>query len=332
MGTGANQGMCYNAGTIGYCNKYDCSTSSGVQTVNAFLYGEGFETIPDIKMEPRKTEESYCVNKYTHCQAKNGTKLGDETVCSWIPAGCNLGIEAQCNECTHPASVKKGDDGLYHPNDYGYRVIINSARNEKGRYAGFATCPTGYKKCSGYGCCYRYCYLDNVADCRTGDILASCPSGSCTRSDTLAPGATRVAHVYYNYNRNLRLISLAKGIPSMNWDDAQASAPNYAPAGFESHPIIGKTKWRLPTSGGDVRPTPTYNGYYASTGPYMAYYGPANTEGTGIYSTYWTTREGPLQEGETIPSTAYRGQIGDGDVQELKEYKRNIIYLLDYKY
>ncbi len=336
MGTGANYGTCRMADVYSYCNRTTCAYE-GADWIKGWLHWNGLdEDVATMKSEPRSMEESFCVNKYTHCESKDGTKLGDDTVCGMVPAGCNLGIEAECNRCYHVYSVYKGDDGLYHKNDAAHRggmtIVTNSCRNTN-RYSGVETCPTGFKKCGGgYGCCYKYCYDNNPAACVSGDILATCPSGNCVRGNTLAPGSVGVAHVYYNAGGHMHLLNKNKGVGSKTWDEAQEYVKTYAPDGLTEHPIVGVGHWKLPVYSGDVRPSPTYQGYYTSQQIYMAYYGPAAGEGWGSQGHSWTSREGEAPEDGGTPVTGIRVNMGDSDTEESKSIKRGLIMINDYTY
>ena len=280
---GVNKGMCLVEGPTGYCVTYPYGVYIGIDS--AFLSPNGLPTL-NIRTTPKKTEDAYCVNKYTHCQAKDGTQLGDSDVCALVPAGCNLGIESACNRCYHKVSVKKGDDNLYHLNDY--TIMINSCRNDV-TYQGFDKCPAGFKKGKGgYNNCYKDCYTSD-------------PS-KCTYSDVLKENGKVIGVVYYNNGSSLRIASTA--LKYGNWFDAKDWAANYAPTGFESDSRFGPGKWFMPPSG------------IAAYGSHYFYFGTCAAEGFSYTGNTWINSE--------VEDSAYRANYGGSSTTHPKTSNNNV--------
>ena len=325
-------GKCMIADAVSYNVKY-CFGSE--HRINVFLTLNGLPPLSSFVTEPRNSEQAYCVHKYTHCQTQSGQPLGDEDVCALVPEGCNYGYEAACNECYHIDSVKKGEDGLYHLNDY--IIGVNSGRND-GRYFRFEKCPTGLKKggnATKYHSCYAYCYDTDLSACVGGDVLAICPAGqTCTRGDTLATGAIKTGSIYYN-DVSSRKILLVHGFAytKKTWDDAMASAATYAPVGLTNDPVFGAGHWRLPSYTGTVI-GPTSNRAELADAPYdFGVTAPGGVYSSSMAEGGWTsTPTGHWTSREYNASNAYMSTTGDSPKVSEKTNKYYAIFVLDLNY
>jgi len=204
--------------------------------INESLNHWGYPAITN-KSEPRTSEDAYCIHKYTHCEDRNGRKLGDDEVCALVPEGCNLGYEEACNDCYHKSSVAKGNDGLYHINT-GYLLTVNTYWNNS-RLGGMTKCPKDYFKSSQHNLCYGICYTKNFSGCFAGEILVDDATNY------------QLGVVYYNKDKTLYLHSL-QPYKYDTWDNAVTDIAAYAPEGYETHPIFGKGKWIMPRINGTI--------------------------------------------------------------------------------
>ena len=215
------------------------------ENINRVFISWGYPAITSNE-KPRTSDDAYCIHKYTHCEDRQGRRLGDDEVCALVAEGCNLGYEEACNVCYHESSVAKGDDGLYHIGDY---VLISHTYWNEDVLSGITKCPLHFYQDENHpiyqnengNSCYIICFMSNLSECFSGALLLDDGNNN-----------TKLGVVYYNANNTLYLHSLQQ-YKSGTWDDAMADVAEYAPLGYEEHPIFGKGKWQLPPRGYSLR-------------------------------------------------------------------------------
>jgi len=264
MGTGSNAGKCLAAGCVNYVNGYPYDSSWYVT-----------EQINQIGYSVR----GGCVNYYTHCETRDGRKVGDASACALVPAGCLTGREAACNTCYDVSSVEVGADGLYKAHGL-FKARMNYCRNSSVFY-GFESCPPNFRKGRTYSTCYKYCYTSDPSKCVSGDILID--------------GSNKIGLVYHVSGRTLYLLSLSYGWDT--WYNAPTWASNYAPSGYENHAVWGKGKWKLPS----WAESPTGMKGYWST---FRYHGSLAGEGLDGYDDTWTTNSLDANNARYMTATA----------------------------
>jgi len=293
----SSKGRCTTKGPTGYLATYPYL---GIYYVNNALAHWGLPQI-SATSEPRSSAQAYCVHQYTHCKDRNGKTLGDADVCALVPSGCNLGYEAACNLCYHIASIQKGNDGLYHLNP-DYQIIVDSCR-ETAKYIGITKCPLGLQKASGRNACYGYCYTSDMSKCFPGYVLIDDANSN-----------TKLGVIYIKSGNTL-FLQAKDGYRYDTWYNAMNISANYAPAGYENHPIFGRGKWKIPDSGQTLD-----NASHISAWPI---YGTFYKEGWNSGSTWTTATSGDM---------AYYVNVGSADVYYPKSTALNYSIILILRY
>ena len=272
--TDASKGMCLTGGCDGVRSKYAYFYQYN-GAINEIIQAETdslMSSYPNVTQAIADPSKIYCINQYTHCRSRTGEKLGDDSACAMVVDGCLTGVEAACNNCYHTVNVKKGANGLWTAAG-NFKVTVLSCNNTD-IYLGMESCPKTYHKGGGnYGSCYKYCTLNNLADCNISDVIVD----GTVNSNGEASG-TKIG-IVTEHNRSQKQITIYAYMTGRygTWDKYMADMKEYAPAGYENHKWFGKGKWT------------TDPGYPSHCARY-------NVVGTGA------------AEGVTIPQDAWRTQ------------------------
>ena len=229
MGSGENKYKCLQNGAASYCVAYPYLSTDQVSTF--FSQNNIAPYSISAKWDPRKSEDSYCVHRYTHYEDRFGNRLGDDSILPLLVPGCDTGLESACNICYHVANVVK-EGGLWKARGT-FKLKVNTHTSQINY--GFETCPEGYfKGCSSYGSCSKFCYAPNYSTCSVNDILKK--------------GDIIVGLVTARYSNEIHILSV-RGATKTFDEAVRWSREDFAPPGLEDDPVLGRGKWHMYGSG-----------------------------------------------------------------------------------